>query len=159
MNNIIENSQKWLKNKSEIGFGAKVAFEEDGVHIAINNTPRKYLKAIQRLGEAIVLDGLKTLSEVFAYPVAAKDAETESARVKAFLMTRREPLLNLLLTDGFDAFYEAASMDARVMRTQYIIYSFAFTEGEGWKGWNGMPPTIEMLEYIESSIECAQKVV
>lgn len=136
VNNLEEISNKWLSNKKAIGYTARVVFDEGSVSISIQNSPRKYLKAVRELGSKMIAEGLSALSTAFAYSVAAKDSEEESKRTREFLLENKESLLNLLLSDGCEAFLMAVDRDVSVLKLQYEIRTMIYTP-EGWQKWDG----------------------
>ena len=65
-----ELSSKWMRNKNELGFSGRVAFERDSMSVIIENATRKYIKAIKELAGKILIEGIKVMSEAFSFSVA-----------------------------------------------------------------------------------------
>lgn len=74
MSSLFDLSAKWMRNKVNLKFSARVVFEKGSMSVIIDNAPRKYLKAIRDLAGKILVDGLKAMSETFAFSVASTDA-------------------------------------------------------------------------------------
>ena len=136
MSSLEEKSAKWLRNKKELGFSARVLFAGTSMSVLIENAPRKYLKAVKELAGEMILDGLKEMGKAFAYPVASEDAESEGKRVREFLEGRKDSLLNLLLKEGYPSFSENVKQDAAILKAKYEIDTLTRSK-EGWMRWDG----------------------
>lgn len=150
---LYELTAKWMRNKEQLHFSARVVFEKESVSVIIDNAPRKYLKAIKDLAGKIIVDGLKAMSETFAFSVATADAEEEGKRIKAFLEERKTYLLNLLLDQGAEDFMSAINRDATILKMQYEVRSLTFKEGAGWKKWDGSILTEAGWKYPDGRVQ------
>lgn len=146
-----ELSSKWMRNKNELGFSGRVAFERDSMSVIIDNAQRKYIKAIKELAGKILIEGIKVMSEAFSFSVASKDADIEGDKVKSFLENRKVYLLNLLLEKGYTAFAYAVSQDAMILKLQYDLSSLSCTE-KGWAKWDGAVLTADGWLYPDGRI-------
>ena len=136
MSDIAIKAKKWLRNKQGIGFRAHVIREGSNIVISVEDSPRKYLKAIRELAGDILNDGIVIIRKAFTYPVAPEDAASEAERVKAFLEERMVGLLNILLEDGERHFLDAVQRDSSVLKAQYDIRTLMITDN-GWARWDG----------------------
>lgn len=152
MSSLEEKSAKWLRNKEELGFSARVLFEDTSMSVLIERAPRKYLKAVKELAGEMILDGLKEMGKAFAYPVASEDAEREGKRVRAFLEERKDFLLNLLLEEGYPSFSEAVKQDSVILKAKYEMDTLTRCK-EGWKRWDGALLTEEGWTSPDGSIK------
>ena len=136
MSDITLKAQKWMRNKKGIGFQARVIREGANIVISVEDSPRKYLKAIRELAGEILNDAIVIIKKAFTYPVAPEDAASEAKRVKAFLEDRMVGLLNILLEEGERPFLDAVQRDSSVLKAQYDIRTLMITDN-GWRRWDG----------------------
>lgn len=135
MNSLDKKCEKWFRNKAELHFTGRVVFDNKSMSVLIENAPRKYLKAIRNLAGEILKDGIAEIGEAFAYSVAPEDADAEQHRVRVFLESRKDEMLNLLLEKGCKEFRKIVQEDAYAMKTIYDISTLKFTES-GWRRWD-----------------------
>ena len=136
MPDLKEMAAKWMRNKQEIGFQARAGVSNGSVCVLLDEAPRKYVKAIRSLAQEMLLAGAEEMAQAFSYPTAPGDAVGENGKIREYLETRKCPLLDILLEEGYAPFRKEVAFEASVLRMQYELGTMQYG-ADGWKRWDG----------------------